>query len=156
MFDIRSFSGKGMLCSAEPSPVDRSKLFILHLHPPPPPPPPPADLFMPLPTRFLCEEFNQVAISAQGHIFPPPSIVRYLFIQLSEPRRRGEKEHVQALKQYQRRFEPGPLIESMAFYRALSFRAPLYAMGIRLPDGTCLPKCHPSKRPLKCQCSINN
>ena len=64
--------------------------------------------------------------------------------------------HVQASKRYQRRFEPGPLIESMAFYRALSFRSPLYAMGIRLPDGTCLPKCHLSKRPLKCQCSINN
>ena len=40
-------------------------------------------------------------------IFPPPSIARYSFIQLSELGRRVEKENAQASKQYQRGFALG-------------------------------------------------
>ena len=39
--------------------------------------------------------------------YPPLSIARYSFIQLSRLRRREEKENAQTSKQYQRGFEPG-------------------------------------------------
>ena len=39
--------------------------------------------------------------------FPPLSISRYSFIQLSRPRRREVKENAQTSKRYQRGFEPG-------------------------------------------------
>ena len=39
--------------------------------------------------------------------FPPLSIARYSFIQLSRLRRREVKENAQTSKRYQRGFEPG-------------------------------------------------
>ena len=50
--------------------------------------------------------------------FPPLSIARYSFIQLSRLKRREVKENAQTSKRYQRGFEPGlsRLIASPAFY----------------------------------------
>ena len=49
-------------------------------------------------------------------VFPPLSIARYPFIQLSEPGRRWESENVKASKQQERGFEPRLSRLSLAFY----------------------------------------
>ena len=94
---IRSF-----LYSEVSSSWDCSKCFTLH---------PLADLFIPMPPRLPWEAFSHTAITAQIYLFtyPPRSIARHSFIQLSELRQRGVNEIVQALIQQQEDSNPGPL-----------------------------------------------
>ena len=77
---------KGMyLYSAVSSPLDRSMHCTLH---------PQADLFTPASTG---KHSSHAAIMREDYslIFPPPSIARYSFIQLSELRCRGENGNAQ-------------------------------------------------------------
>ena len=85
-------------CSVS-SPLDGSKGFTLH---------PLADLFIPTPTRLLWEAFSHAALMRKDFplTFPPLSIDRYTFIQLSEQGHRGEDENTKALTQQQTGFEP--------------------------------------------------
>ena len=104
--------GNGMfLYSAVSSLLDRSKHFTLHY---------PADLFIPAPTRRLCEAFRHAAITREDYslTFPPLCIARYSFIQLSELGCPGENENAQTLKWYQRGIQTGTLsIASPELYR---------------------------------------
>ena len=71
--------------------------------------PPLADLF--IPTPFSASLGSILAMQQLRNdyslTFPPLSIVRYSFIQLSRLRRREVKENAQTSKRYQRGFEPG-------------------------------------------------
>ena len=71
--------------------------------------PPPADLF--IPTLFSASLGSILAMQQLRNdyslTFPPLSIARYSFIQLSRLRRREVKENAQTSKRYQRGFEPG-------------------------------------------------
>ena len=71
--------------------------------------PPPADLF--IPTAFSASLGSILAMQQLRNdyslTFPPLSIARYSFIQLSRLRRREVKENAQTSKRYQRGFEPG-------------------------------------------------
>ena len=75
------------------SQLDCSKRFILH---------PPADLCIPAPTQLLrLKHSSRTAITSEDYslTFPPPLIVRYSFIQLSELGHSGEYENAQTLNQ---------------------------------------------------------
>ena len=89
-----------VLYSAVSSPLDRSS--ALHF-------PPLADLF--IPTTFSASLGSILAMQQLRNdyslTFPPLSIARYSFIQLSRLRRREVKENAQTSKRYQRGFEPG-------------------------------------------------
>ena len=71
--------------------------------------PPLADLF--IPTPFSASLGSILAMQQLRNdyslTFPPLSIARYSFIQLSRLRRREMKENAQTSKRYQRGFEPG-------------------------------------------------
>ena len=71
--------------------------------------PPLADLF--IPTPFSASLGSILAMQQLRNdyslTFPPLSIARYSFIQLSRLRRREVKENAQTSKRYQRGFEPG-------------------------------------------------
>ena len=71
--------------------------------------PPLADLF--IPTPFSASLGSILAMQQLGNdyslTYPPLSIARYSFIQLSRLRRREVKENAQTSKRYQRGFEPG-------------------------------------------------
>ena len=74
------------------------------------PPPHPADIFLPTPTRPLWEAFSHAAIIARRlfvHAYPPLSVDRYLFIQLSELRQCGVNETDPASKWLQGEPNPG-------------------------------------------------
>ena len=75
----------------------------------------PADLFLPTRTQLLWEAFSHAAITAQislvyiySHacilVYPPLSIVRYSFIQLSELEQRGVNKIVQDSKRQREGF----------------------------------------------------
>ena len=71
--------------------------------------PPLADLFIPTP---FSASLGSILVMQQlrndySLTFPPLSIARYSFIQLSRLRRREVKENAQTSKRYQRGFEPG-------------------------------------------------
>ena len=72
--------------------------------------PPLADLF--IPTQLSASLGSILAMQQLRNdyslTFPPLSIARYSFIQLSRLRRREVKENAQTSKRYQRGFEPGP------------------------------------------------
>ena len=84
-----------VLYSAVSSPLDRSKRFTLY---------PLADLF--IPTPFSASLGSILAMQQLRNdyslTFPPLSIARYSFIQLSRLRRREVKENAQTSKRYQR------------------------------------------------------
>ena len=71
--------------------------------------PPLADLF--IPTPFSASLGSILAMQQLRNdyslTFPPLSIARYSFIQLSRLRHREMKENAQTSKRYQRGFEPG-------------------------------------------------
>ena len=71
--------------------------------------PPLAELF--IPTPFSASLGSILAMQQLRNdyslTFPPLSIARYSFIQLSRLRRREVKENAQTSKRYQRGFEPG-------------------------------------------------
>ena len=71
--------------------------------------PPLADMF--IPTPFSASLGSILAMQQLRNdyslTFPPLSIARYSFIQLSRLRRREVKENAQTSKRYQRGFEPG-------------------------------------------------
>ena len=71
--------------------------------------PPLADLF--IPTPFSASLGSILAMQQLRNdyslTFPPLSIARYSFIQLSRLRRHEVKENAQTSKRYQRGFEPG-------------------------------------------------
>ena len=71
--------------------------------------PPLADLF--IPTPFSASLGSILAMQQLRNdyslTFPPMSIARYSFIQLSRLRRREVKQNAQTSKRYQRGFEPG-------------------------------------------------
>ena len=71
--------------------------------------PPLADLF--IPTPFSASLGSILAMQQLRNdyslTFPPLSIARYSFIQLSRLRRREVKENAQTSKRYQKGFEPG-------------------------------------------------
>ena len=71
--------------------------------------PPLADLF--IPTPFSASLGSILAMQQLRNdyspTFPPVSIARYSFIQLSRLRRREVKENAQTSQRYQRGFEPG-------------------------------------------------
>ena len=58
---------------------------------------------------FSGQHSSHAAITREDHsfTFPPTSIARYSFIQLSELGRRGENKNLPTLKRLQRGFEPG-------------------------------------------------
>ena len=99
-----SVKGKGMfLYSAASSSWDCSKRFTLH---------PPAVLFIPMPSRPLWEAFSHAAITTQRlflFIYPPLSIARYPFIQLSELRQCGVNETTPETKRLRVHLPSGPL-----------------------------------------------
>ena len=71
--------------------------------------PPLADLFIPTP---FSASLGSILVMQQlrndySLTFPPLSIARYSFIQLSRLRRREVKENAQTYKRYQRGIEPG-------------------------------------------------
>ncbi len=94
------------LYSAVSSLLDCSKRFTRH---------PLADLSVPAPTRLPWEAFSHAAIMRKDYslTFPPLSIARYSFIQLTELGRRGENENAQTLKQQQRGFEDEPELSEL-------------------------------------------
>ena len=71
--------------------------------------PPLADLF--IPTPFSASLGSILAMQQLRNdyslTFPPLTIARYSFIQLSRLRRREVKENAQTSQRYQRGFEPG-------------------------------------------------
>ena len=71
--------------------------------------PPLADLFIPTPFSAYLGSIlaMQQLRNDYSFTFPPLSIARYSFIQLSRLRRREVKENAQTSKRYQRGFEPG-------------------------------------------------
>ena len=83
-------------------PVRRTAQSALHS-------PPLVDLF--IPTPFSASLGSILAMQQLRNdyslTFPPLSIARYSFIQLSRLRRREMKENAQTSKRYQRGFEPG-------------------------------------------------
>ena len=83
-------------------PVRWTAQSALHSHPL-------ADLF--IPTPFSASLGSILAMQQLRNdyslTFPPLSIARYSFIQLSRLRRREMKENAQTSKRYQRGFEPG-------------------------------------------------
>ena len=89
-----------VLYSAVSSPLDQSKRFTLSS-----------------PGRPVRSDTNSASLGSilamqqlrndYSLAYPPLSIARYSFIQLSRLRRREEKENAQTSKQYQRGFEPG-------------------------------------------------
>ena len=89
-----------VLYSAVSSPVDRSKRFTLR----------------------PCSFRHQVGVSTSGDYsitFPPLSIARYSFIQLSELGHRGENENAQNFETVAKGIRTRTLlIASPAFYRA--------------------------------------
>ena len=68
-----------------------------------------ADLFIPIPFSVSLGSILAMLQLRNDYslTFPPLSIVRYSFIQLSRLRRREVKENAQTSKRYQRGFEPG-------------------------------------------------
>ena len=71
--------------------------------------PPLADLFIPTPFSASLGSILAMQQLRKDYslTFPPLSIARYSFIQLSRLRRREVKENAQTSKRYQRGFEPG-------------------------------------------------
>ena len=59
-----------------------------------------AGLFIPTPTRLLWEAQSHAAITCEDYslTFPPPSLARYSFIQLSDLGHHGENENAQSSK----------------------------------------------------------
>ena len=100
--------------SAVSSPLDRSKHFTLHS----------------MASRHVYSDTNSTALQSiqQQYIlgedysftFPPLSMARYSFIQLSGLGHRGENGNVQALKQQQRGFNLRLSRLSPAFYRCVT------------------------------------
>ena len=64
------------------------------------------DLFNPTPTRSILAR-QQLRAKTKSLTFPPLSIARYSFIQMSQQLVNGENENAQSSKRYQRGFEPG-------------------------------------------------
>ena len=90
----------GVACRAVSSPLDRSECFTLH----PPPHLPRQTCSFQHQLRFSGKHFRQAAIMRNDYSlkFPPPSTVRYSFIQLSELGHHGENEDAKISKQSQR------------------------------------------------------
>ena len=91
--------------------------------------PPLADLF--IPTPFSASLGSILAMQQLRNdyslTFPPLSIARYSFIQLSRLRRREVKENAQTSKRYQRDSNPGSL-DCESGILPLSHRAPTWLM----------------------------
>ena len=90
------------LYSSVSSPLVRSKRFTLFALPDRP-------VHSDTVLGFSGKHSSQAAITRQTKslTFPPLSIARYSFIQLSQQGRREENENAQSSKRYQRGFEPG-------------------------------------------------
>ena len=90
-----------VLYSAVSSPLDRSKRFTLSS----PGRPVHSDTNSASLGSILA--MQQLRATTKSLTFPPLSIARYSFIQLSRLRRREVKENAQTSKRYQRGFVPG-------------------------------------------------
>ena len=93
MNKYNSVNKKGMFFNIAhvPSQLDHTQRFTLHSL---------ADLFIPAPTWLLWEAFSQAVNTREDYsfIFPPLSIARYSFMQLSGLGRHEPSENAQILK----------------------------------------------------------
>ena len=70
-----------------------------------------ADLLIPTPSQLLCEAFSHAAITVRRLFrYPPLSVARYSFIQLSELEQRRMNEIAKASKRQQEDSNSGFLV----------------------------------------------